>query len=113
MRPYLTAILFFTLSTSLLSQSDRGTITGTVADPANAVVANAAIQAKTLATGALYDVVSTATGNYTFAELPVGSYELSVGAPGFKKSVRQRLTVQVAQTLCIDIALEVGNASHK
>jgi len=37
---------------------------------------------------------------------------ISVTVPGFKKSVRQGLTVQVAQTLRLDIALEVGSASE-
>jgi hypothetical protein len=37
---------------------------------------------------------------------------VSVTVPGFKKYVRQGLTVQVAQTLRIDVALEVGAASE-
>ena len=102
----------FLLAVTLLAQSDRGTITGTVADPAGAVVANAAIQARNVDTGAVYPVASSATGNYTLAELPVGRYELDVTVPGFKKFVRQGLTVQVAQTLRIDVALEVGSASE-
>ena len=36
---------------------------------------------------------------------------MSVELPGFKKYVRQRLTVQAAQTMRIDVALEVGSAS--
>jgi hypothetical protein len=94
------------------AQNDRGTITGTVADPAGAVVANAAIEAKHVDTGALYQAASTETGNYTLAQLPAGQYELSVTVAGFKKYVRQGLTVQVAQTLRIDVALEVGAASE-
>ena len=38
--------------------------------------------------------------------------ELSVSVPGFKKYVRQGLTVQVAQTSRINVALEVGAASE-
>jgi len=56
--------------------------------------------------------VSTATGNYTLAELPAGTYEIAVTVPGFKKFVRQGLTIQVAQAVRIDIALEVGNATE-
>lgn len=110
------SILFFVgvslLSSNVFGQSDRGTITGTVADPAGAVVANAAIQARNVETGALYDAVSTPTGNYALAQLPAGTYEVSVTVPGFKKYVRQGLVVQAAQTFRIDIALEVGNASE-
>jgi hypothetical protein len=93
---------------SALAQSDRGTITGTISDPAGAVVANASIEARNIETGTVYPVVSTTTGNYTIAELPVGSYELTVSVPGFKKFVRSGFTVQVAQTVRIDVTLEVG-----
>src|SRR5205807_2102424 len=62
----------------LLAQGDRGTITGTVADPAGAMVANAAIEARNVDNGATYPVASTATGNYTITSLPTGNYELTV-----------------------------------
>jgi carboxypeptidase family protein len=73
---------------SALAQSDRGTITGTVSDPAGAVVANAPIQAKNIETGVVYPGQTSTTGNYTIAQLPVGTYELSVTVQGFKKWIR-------------------------
>src|SRR5580704_1425373 len=109
-RSVLSLLLF--LGAALFAQSDRGTLTGTIGDPAGAVVANAAIQAKNTSTGVLYEAASTATGNYTLPELPAGDYELSVTVPGFKKYVRQGLTVQAAQTYRIDVNLEVGAASE-
>src|SRR5713226_9144651 len=103
MRSLLVAGLLLLLTLAAFAQSDRGTITGTIADPAGAVVANAEIVARNTGTGAAYPVASSATGNYTLAELPAGAYEITVTVPGFKKSVRQGLTVQVAQTLRIDV----------
>ncbi len=97
---------------SAFAQSDRSTITGTISDPAGAVVANAAISAVNQDTGIEYQAASTATGNYGINELPVGRYQLSVTVPGFKKYVRQGLDVQARQTYRIDIALEVGNATE-
>src|SRR5215469_11038768 len=94
------------------AQGDRGTITGTIADPAGAVVANAAVEAKHVETGGVYKTQSTGTGNYTLAQLPAGAYELSVSVLGFKKYVRQGLIVEVAGTLRIDVGLEVGSASE-
>src|SRR5258708_5070653 len=90
------------------AQSDRGTIKGTIADPAGAVVASAAIEVRNVETGAVYQVGSSATGNYT-VQVPTGTYEVAVNVAGFKKDVRQGITVPVAQTLRIDIALEVGS----
>jgi hypothetical protein len=94
------------------AQSDRGTITGTIADPAGAVVANAAIEARHVVTGGVYRAQSTDTGNYTLSQLPVGVYELAVAVPGFKQYVRRGLTVEVAQTIRIDVGLEVGNTTE-
>ena len=95
----------------LLAQSDRGTITGTVSDPAGAVVAGAPIQAKNIETGVNYEGATSTTGNYTLAQLPAGAYEVTVSVPGFKKFTRAGLRVQVAQTVRIDIPLEVGATS--
>jgi len=96
----------------VFAQSDRGTITGTVADPAGAVVANAPIEAKNTETGAVFQAASSDTGNYTLAQLPVGNYEMSVTVAGFKKYIRQNIAVQLAQTVRVDVALEVGSAAE-
>jgi hypothetical protein len=98
----------FGIALSALAQSDRGTITGTVSDPSGAVVANAPISAKQLETGATFQAGTSATGNYTLSQLPTGTYELTVSQPGFKRFVRQNLQLPVAQTLRIDVILEVG-----
>jgi hypothetical protein len=94
------------------AQSDRGTITGTVSDPAGAMIPNAPIEAKNTETGAVYQTVSSATGNYSLAQLPVGVYQLTATQPGFKQYQRTGITVMVAQTLRIDIGLEVGNINE-
>ena len=112
MRIRLLVLSLFTFTFTALAQTDRGTITGTVSDPAGAVIANATIEARNVATGAVYPVASSATGNYTIAQLPAGVYELSVNVPGFKKYVRAGLQVEVAGTDRIDITLEVGSATE-
>ncbi len=94
------------------AQSDRGTITGTVTDPAGAMIPNVPIEAKNLATGIVYQTQSSGTGNYTIPQLPVGTYQLSATAAGFKQYIRTGITVMVAQILRIDIPLEVGNISE-
>ena len=105
--------IFFWLGAGLVfAQSDRATITGTVLDPTGAVVANAPLQAKNVETGVVYTGATSSTGNYTIAQLPVGTYELSVSVPGFKKYVRENLAVQVAQVLRIDATLQVGSANE-
>jgi hypothetical protein len=106
------AVCMLLIAGGLFAQGDRGSITGTIADASGAAVANAALLVRNTETGANYQTASTATGNYTLSELPVGSYELSAAVPGFKKYVRSGITVLVAQTLRIDVPLEVGEASE-
>jgi Carboxypeptidase regulatory-like domain len=104
----LSAGLSFLFALSIFAQSDRGTITGTVSDPAGAVVAGAQIEARHVDSGTTYNVASTGTGNFTLAQLPIGNYELTVTVTGFKKFVRQNLTVGVASTSRVDVVLQVG-----
>src|ERR1700716_1463116 len=96
------------ISYTAFAQSDRGTITGTIADPAGAVVASASLEARNVETGAVYQAGSSGSGNYT-VQVPNVTYELTVNVAGFKKYVRQNIVVPVAQTLRIDVGLEVGS----
>jgi hypothetical protein len=105
------AAFVFLFTVVSLAQNDRGTITGTVMDPVNASVPGAAIVARNIATGALYETATTVTGNYTLAELPAGVYELSITAAGFAKFTQQGITVQVAETDRIDVVMKLGSAT--
>jgi hypothetical protein len=95
-----------------LAQTNLGTITGTIADPAGAVIPNAPIEAKNTATGAVYTAAASGTGNYTIGQLPVGTYELSVSVAGFKKYVRPGVMVEAYGIYRIDPVLEVGTATE-
>ncbi len=106
--------LIFTLGVLLLAsaafaQTDRGTITGTVLDPAGAVVPGAQPSRRRIPPPSqTYNAGTTGTGNYTLSALPAGTYEITVNASGFKKYVRPNITVQVAETSRVDATLEVG-----
>ncbi len=106
------AVITVLFSFSAFAQSDRGTITGTVSDPANAVVANATVSVTHQETGGQYQTTTTSTGNYTLPSLPVGTYSLTVNVPGFKKFVQNGIGVAVAQTARVDVTLQVGSASE-
>ncbi|HSP66730.1 MAG TPA: TonB-dependent receptor [Bryobacteraceae bacterium] len=96
----------------MLAQTDRGTITGTVSDPAGAVVSSAPLVLANTGTGAQYQAATSGTGNYTFGQLPIGNYTLTVAVPGFKSFIRRNLNVQAASTIREDIILEVGTATE-
>src|SRR5439155_6992426 len=92
--------------------TDRGTITGTVSDSTGAAIPGASIEAKNIGTGAVYTAGSSETGNYTIAQVPAGTYELSVTIPGFKRFVRPGVIVDVGRVVRRDTALEVGAAAE-
>ncbi|HTW66029.1 MAG TPA: carboxypeptidase-like regulatory domain-containing protein, partial [Bryobacteraceae bacterium] len=104
--------LYLLCTLAAFAQGDRGTLTGTVTDPTGAVVPNVSVQVTNTDTSAVYKVATTNTGNYTLANLPVGTYVLTVDAPGFKKFERPGLIVQVAETTRVDAVLEVGSSSE-
>src|SRR3989475_8004951 len=109
----LVALCISLIVPGVFAQSDRGTITGTVADQTNAVIPGAGVVATNTETATKYETISTETGNYTLSQLPAGVYQLSAELPGFKRYVRQGITVLVAQTLRLDIGLEVGAATDE
>src|SRR5262249_40544632 len=78
-------LLAFVLSFPFVNaQTATGTITGTIGDPAGAVVANAPLELTNSSTGSAYQAATSSTGNFTFTQLPVGTYELKVTVAGFK-----------------------------
>ncbi len=108
---WVVAFVFFA-SGIAFAQGDRGTITGTVADAANAVVGGASIEARNSESGATYAAATTETGNYTLAQLPAGTYQLTVSLPGFKKYIRPNILVAATQTVRLDVELQVGAAEE-
>ena len=76
------AILLLSVGITAFAQSNNGTITGTVSDPAGAVVPGAVIQVKNSGTGVVFSGGTSATGNYVLP-VPSGTYEITVTATGF------------------------------
>ncbi len=110
-------ILIVTLSlfwgVTARSQTTTGSISGTVKDPAGAVVPDIAVIAKGSATGVQQNAVTNAQGFYAFPSLPVGMYELDTFRPGFKPYHRTGLVININSALQIDITLEVGEQSEQ
>src|SRR6266545_3631869 len=103
----LLAITFICTSPGL-AQSDRGIITGTVTDQQSAVVPNAKVTAIQGGTNVARSTLTSATGVYTLAQLPVGTYRIEIEATGFKKLVRAEIVVNASTSVRVDAALELG-----
>lgn len=112
-RLVLVCLSLLLVASAALAQSDRGTITGRVSDATDAVIPGASVVATNSQTGVRFETVTTESGNYALPQLPAGVYEVSGELPGFKRFVQQGITVLVAQTLRININLEVGAAGDE
>ncbi len=106
------ALVMFILAATAFGQSDRGTITGAVTDQSGAVIPNVPVIATNIATGVTLNTQTTETGNFTIPSVPVGFYSLRVEKTGFRTFQQTGITVQVAQTVRINVVLEVGNTTE-
>jgi hypothetical protein len=100
------------LSSSAVAQQGTGTITGTVTDQQDAVVAGAAVQVRNTGTNSVFRAQSNESGVFVAPSLPVGSYEISAESSGFKRTVLTGITLQVNQTAQINLRLEVGQVAE-
>ncbi|MBL8235767.1 MAG: carboxypeptidase regulatory-like domain-containing protein, partial [Bryobacterales bacterium] len=104
--PMLLAALFL----PLFAQGNLGGLTGTVVDSSGAAVPGARVTIKSQSTNQVFTTESTDAG-FTLRGLPPAVYTLEVEKAGFKKSVRQSLSVLTATQAEISIILEVGNTA--
>ncbi len=94
------------------AQSFTGSILGSVQDSSGAVTPGAAVVITNTGTNAVITARTDASGYYAAPLLPPGQYSVQVELPGFKKFVREGITLQVQQQARVDIRLEVGSVTE-
>jgi hypothetical protein len=104
-------VLMGTLVSSASAQSDRGAITGSVTDPAGAVVANAKVTATNLDSNEVREVTTSDEGTFAIPELKAAPYKLTVEAPGFKTATIENIQIAVQVTRRADVKLEIGEVT--
>src|SRR5262245_13200173 len=112
----LTVVLFALSALALFpvllpAQTVTATLTGTVSDPSGGALPGVTIVAPNQGTHVDYSTESNASGVYTIAFLPIGSYVVSAEMTGFKKAVTNPITLEVNQTARLDVKLELGQIS--
>jgi hypothetical protein len=95
----------------VLFAQDTASITGTVSDSTTAAIAGAQVTLTSQEHGISRSATSNASGDYLFAALPIGSYNLTVSASGFKKYQSTGIILRVAQKARVDVTMQVGAAS--
>jgi Carboxypeptidase regulatory-like domain len=106
------AVCLAVFSLAAFAQSERGTITGVVHDTSGAVVPGARVTVTNQATRVNQPATSNDAGEYTFAELQIGTYTVRVEKQGFRTFNVNGLVLNAAQTVRADATLDVGQATQ-
>src|SRR5579864_3335624 len=113
-----TAKLFALALTALLSlallpqpavaQQTLGSLNGTVTDVSGAVVQKATVKIRNVGTNLEVTAESKSDGSFSFADLPIGTYEVSFTKDGFKTAVYNQILVQGNRTATVNARLQPG-----
>lgn len=88
-------------------------IQGTVADPSGAVIPHAQATITNVATGVKHASVSSGGGVFSFPNLIVGTYNLSVKATGFKTYSRTGIVLDVGSNVSVNVTMAIGEATQQ
>ena len=75
--------VFLALATGAAAQTETGRITGVVTDATGGILPGVTVTAKAVGTGATRELTTDSAGQYVFANLPPGPYEITANLAGF------------------------------
>src|SRR5215217_3083177 len=108
-RVLILSFLFITSFVPVSWAQTAATVSGTVQDATGAVLPGVAVTAKSGATGLVRTATTGPEGRYVLPQLPPGTYELRAEIAGFKPHVRPEVPLAVAQSLTLNVTLQVGD----
>ncbi|HTV16666.1 MAG TPA: carboxypeptidase-like regulatory domain-containing protein [Acidobacteriaceae bacterium] len=113
---FLLAILGTFLSFSSLrafaQEGTRGKVVVTVEDASGAVVPGASLKLVEGQTNDTYTAVTTGSGDYSFVNLPIGTYSLTISRTGYASKVYSAVVVEAGQTTDLKAQIAVGSTSQ-
>lgn len=104
-------VLFLFAGTT--SAQENAQITGVVSDPTGAVVPKASVSVTNPATSETRRTVSDSAGVYSIPNLHIGTYSLTVAAPGFSTYTKTDIVINVASTVKEDVQMTVGSSAQR
>jgi hypothetical protein len=102
----------FLLNAGLVYAGITASITGTVTDSSGGAVAGATVTVTNIDTGIAQTQQTNAQGFYSFQDLPIGKYKLSVEQKGFKTYRETGIVLDVNQAFVRDVSLQVGQVAE-
>jgi Carboxypeptidase regulatory-like domain/TonB dependent receptor len=103
-----TYLLVLVLATAASAQTFRGGINGSVTDVSGAAIPDAAVQTVNDATGVIHSTVSSSAGEYSFEDLPLGTYTVTVTASGFQTLKVDRVPVSAGALYSLPLKVSVA-----
>ena len=103
--------VFLALAAGAAAQTETGRISGTVLDATGGILPGATVTAKAVGTGATRTVTTDNAGQYVFANLPPGPYEVMAELSGFNPGTVKG-TVTVGGSLNAEIKLDIAGAKE-
>src|ERR1700737_1798301 len=110
-RVFLVMGMILGLGVALSAQTFRGAINGTVTDPSGAVVPNAQVKATETATGIDHTTTTTSEGQFSFQDIPLGLYKVTVNAQGFPTYTVDKIEVVAGTIYTLPITLKLTGTS--
>ena len=96
---------------SLQAQQTLGGITGEVTDASAGVIPNVTVSLTHEETSVTRTTKTNDQGEYTFVNLPIGTYTLTYTADGYQAQKTPHITVEADRTATLNVSLKVGQAS--
>jgi Carboxypeptidase regulatory-like domain len=100
------------LPAMLLAQAYFGTVSGELTDTSGAVIQGAHLTLTDQDKGFSYTTTSDSSGRYLFATIPPGLYTVLAEMPGFEKTGRNNIRVNVTENTTANLRMKVATASQ-
>jgi hypothetical protein len=108
---FLFAVLFL-MPATLFGQAYFGTVTGVLTDPSGAVIPGANVTLTDQEKGYTFNATSSGEGRYLFRSIPPGVYSVTAEVPGFEKTVRTGIRVDININATANLSLKISSSSQ-
>jgi len=98
-----------TIISNVAAQIITASLMGTIHDPSGAIVPNASVVARNIATQLETRTVADNAGRFVLPSLQPGAYQIDVNAQGFRELEQVGVVLGVGQVAELDLSLELGD----
>src|SRR5581483_6329039 len=106
-------VLIVIVGSSIASCQNTGRMHGIVKDQSGAAIAGAQIVVESPATGLVRRTETDSGGSFMVPSLPIGPYNVTVKASGFKTTDISNLVLHIGEDLLVDTTLQLGGAQEQ